>query len=107
MLMPGIFMSKKSKISVLEKFKELNIHKRRISIEALAKDLHPIIKGVMNYYCKYSANKTRDIWKQLNARLLKWVKWEKGLYKLASIRWLQNKYKESPLLFPHWQLVNP
>ncbi len=102
--MPGIFMSSKSKISVLEKFKELNIHKRRIPIEALAKDLRPIIQGVMNYYCKYSANQSRDIWNQLNARLLKW---EKELYKMASLRWLRNKYKELPLLFPHCQQLNP
>ena len=107
MLMPSMFMSRKSKSSVLEKFKELNLHKRRKSIEVIAKELRPIIQGIMNYYCKFSSNHTREIWNQLNARLLKWVKWEKGLYKMASLRWLQRKYKESPLLFPHWKLVNP
>ena len=107
LLMPSIFMSNKSKSRVLEKFKELNLHKQRKPIEAIASRLRPIIQGIMNYYCKFSTNHTRIIWYQLNARLLKWVKWEKGLYKMASIRWLQKKYKESPLLFPHWQLVNP
>jgi len=107
MLMPSIFMSRKAKISVLEKFKELNIHKRRKPIEVIANELRPIVQGIINYYCKFSTNHTRQIWNQLNARLLKWVKWEKGLYKMASVRWLQKKYKESPLLFPHWQLVNP
>jgi len=102
-----MFMSRKSKSSVLEKFKELNLHKRRKPIEVIAKELRPIIQGIMNYYCKFSSNHTREIWNQLNARLLKWVKWEKGLYKMASLRWLQKKYKESPLLFPHWKLVNP
>jgi RNA-directed DNA polymerase len=107
MLMPGIFMSRKSKNSVLEKFKELDIHKRRKPIAVIARELRPIIKGIINYYCKFSSGHTREIWNQLNARLVKWVKWEKGLYKLASIRWLKKKYKEFPLLFPHWQLVNP
>jgi len=107
MLMPSMFMSRKSKSCVLEKFKELNLHKRRKPIEVIAKELRPIIQGIMNYYCKFSSNHTREIWNQLNARLLKWVKWEKGLYKMASLRWLQRKYKESPLLFPHWKLVNP
>jgi RNA-directed DNA polymerase len=107
MLMPSMFMSRKAKISVLEKFKELNIHKRRKPLEAIASELRPIIQGIINYYCKFSTNHTRQIWNQLNARLLKWVKWEKGLYKMASVRWLQRKFKESPLLFPHWQLVNP
>jgi RNA-directed DNA polymerase len=107
MLMPSMFMSRKSKNCVVAKFKELNIHKRRKPIEAIANELRPIIQGIMNYYCKFSSGHTREIWNQLNTRLLKWVKWEKGLYKMASVRWLQKKYKESPLLFPHWQLVNP
>ena len=107
MLMPSIFMSRRSKNSVVVKFKELNIHKRRQPIEVIASELRPIIQGIINYYCKFSANHTRDIWNLLNTRLLKWVKWEKGLYKMAALRWLKKKYKESPLLFPHWKLVNP
>jgi hypothetical protein len=34
----------------------------------------------------------RDVWNGLNQRLLKWVKWEKGLYKYASVRWLKQQY---------------
>ncbi len=105
--MPSIFISNKSKSSVLQKFKELNIHKRRKSIELIAKELKPIIDGVINYYCKFSIGKLRYIWYQLNLRLLKWVKWEKGLYKNASLKWLRKKYKEQPTLFPHWNLVHP
>ena len=106
-LMPSMFMSQKSKNSVMEKFRELNIHKRRKPLEVIASELRPIIQGIMNYYCKFSSNHTAKIWYQLNSRLLKWVKWEKGLYKRASLRWLKKKHKETPLLFPHWQLVNP
>lgn len=107
MLMPSMFMSRKSKNSVMEKFKELNIHKRRKPLEVIASEIRPVIQGIINYYCKFSSNHTREIWNQLNARLLKWVKWEKGLYKMASLRWLKKKYKETPLLFPHWKLVYP
>jgi RNA-directed DNA polymerase len=107
MLLPSMFMSRKSKNSVMEKFRELNIHKRRKPLEAIADELRPIIQGIINYYCKFSSNHTREIWNQLNTRLLKWVKWEKGLYKKASVRWLKKKYKEAPLLFPHWKLVYP
>jgi len=39
--------------------------------------------------------------------LLKWVKWEKGLYKYASLRWLRARYQENPGLFDHWKLVQP
>lgn len=107
LLVPSIFISSKSESSVLEKFRELEIHKWRKPIEEIAKELRPIIQGVINYYCKFSIGHTRYVWNQLNARLLKWVKWEKGLYKMASVRWLQKKYMEYPALFPHWKLVHP
>lgn len=107
LVVPSIFISKKSKSRVLEKFKELSIHKRRKPIEEIATQLRPIIQGVMNYYCKFSSGHTYTIWNQLNRRLLKWVKWEKGLYKMASVRWLRKKFKELPGLFPHWKLVHP
>jgi group II intron reverse transcriptase/maturase len=106
-LIPSTFISTKSESSVLSKFKSLNIHKRRTSIEVLAKELCPIIRGIMNYYCKFWTGHTRYLWSQLNQRLLKWVKWEKGLYKTAAVRWLKKKYLERPNLFPHWKLVCP
>jgi group II intron reverse transcriptase/maturase len=104
---PSIFISTKSRTAILSKFRELEIHKRRISVESLAKELSPVIRGMINYYHKFSDNHMRYVWNQLNARLLKWVKWEKGMYKYASIRWLKNIYKERPRLFPHWLLVHP
>ncbi len=106
-LMVSAFMSTKSKTSVLAKFKRLHIHKWRKPIEEIALKLKPVIQGVMNYYGKFWTLHTRCVWYQLNIRLLKWVKWEKGLYKKAAVKWLQQKYKDKPRLFPHWQLVHP
>jgi len=106
-LMVTTFISTKSTSKVLEKFNKIRIHKRRISIEKLSVELKPIIRGVMNYYCKFWSGHTRYIWNQLNKRILKWVKWEKGLYKMSSVKWLRKKYKENPRLFPHWELVYP
>ncbi len=104
-LMPRSVISKKSVSSVLEKFR--HVHKWRKSIEELAKELNPIIRGVMNYYCKEWSYHTHYLWNELNNRLKKWVKWEKGLYKLASVRWLRKKYEARPNLFAHWKLVYP
>jgi len=47
----------------------------------------------------------KEVWNQLNHRLRKWVKWEKGLYKWAAVRWLKQQYKSTPNLFDHWKLV--
>lgn len=106
-VMPSISVSKKSKISIYEKFRKMEIHKRRKPIEELAKDLNPVIKGLINYYHKFENKSMRKIWYHLNTRLLKWVKWEKGFYKYASLDYLRTKYKEKPDLFAHWLLVYP
>ena len=84
-------------------FSELEIHKRRVSIEDLAKMLNPVITGLVNYFHTFWHAGMRDVWNGLNHRLLKWVKWEKGLYKYAAVRWLQRQYKERPNLFAHWK----
>ncbi len=106
-LMVSSFMSTKSKARVLAKFSSFEIHKWRKPLEVIAQKLQPVIQGVLNYYGKFWTSHMHRVWYQLNQRLLKWVKWEKGLYKKAAIKWLQQKYKEQPLLFPHWQLVHP
>ena len=101
-LMVSSFMSTKSKTSVLATFKRFHIHKWRKPIEEIADKLKPVIQGVINYYCKFWTTHTCYVWYQLNVRLLKWVKWEKNLYKEAAVKWLKQKYKEKPRLFPHW-----
>lgn len=106
-LLPKSCISTKSVSSVLEKFRVLRIHRWRKSIEELSRELNPVIRGVMNYYCKFWSYHTHHLWNQLNKRLLKWVKWEKGLYKKAAVKWLKKKYEERPNLFAHWKLVHP
>lgn len=106
-LMPTSVISCKSKSSVLAKFRSMKIHKMRISIEGVSTIITPVIRGVMNYYCKFWTGHTYSLWRQLNNRLIKWVKWEKNLSIRAAIRWLKQKYKSNPELFPHWSLVHP
>jgi len=104
---PSLFVSRKSKSGILAKFRGLQIHKKRKNLEEVARDLNPIIKGIINYYHKFRKSDMREVWWQLNLRLLKWVKWEKGLYKKASLQYLRTKYRERPNLFAHWLLVCP
>lgn len=104
---PSIFVSQKSKNSIIEKFKTLKIHKKRKTIEQVAKEINPIIRGIINYYHKFRKSDMTNVWRQLNERLLKWVKWEKDLYKKASVRYLKTKHKEKPDLFAHWSLEYP
>lgn len=100
-------ISKKSMSSVLRKFRAMKIHKMRTSIEAVSVRLKPVIRGIMNYYCKFWPSHTNWLWMRLNSRLIKWVRWEKKLYTRSAHRWLKDKYKNQPELFPHWKLVRP
>ena len=104
---PGIFVSGKSKTGITQKFREMNIHKWRTTLEHIAQRINPVIRGIINYYHKFQRNDMRRIWHQLNARLLKWIKWEKGFGKKRALRYLQTRYKENPALFVHWLLVHP
>ncbi len=58
---------------------------------------HGVGASLINYFWHAGM---RDVWNALNHRLLKWVKWEKGLYKYAAVRWLQRQYKERPNHLP-------
>jgi group II intron reverse transcriptase/maturase len=106
-LMPGSFVSIKSRTAMLAKFREMEIHKRRKPLEEIARLLNPMIRGMDNYYQKLRGEQLRFVWNQLNRRLLKWVKWEKGLYKMGAVRWLKSQYKRKHDLFYHWQWVQP
>jgi len=105
MIVPGI--SEQSMKSITKKIRDKRLHKWRKPIEYIAHELRPILRGVINYYCKFAPWATNKLWMDLNAKLRKWVKWEKGLYKHKAFIWLRTKWKEHPDLFPHWALVHP
>jgi RNA-directed DNA polymerase len=100
-------MSEVSRKSFTQKIQKLHIHKWRKPIEVIAETLQPILRGVINYYCKFYHWKTGKVWWELNEKLLKWVRWEKRLTRRKAIKWLRLKWKEKPNLFPHWALVHP
>ena len=106
-LIPNTFVSTKSRTGILQKIKSMEIHKRRKPIEEIAREINPVIRGIINYYHKFWDGHMHYIWNQLNSRLQKWVKWEKGLYKTDCVKWLKQKYNVNPRLFIHWQWVNP
>jgi len=106
-LMTTSVISRKAKQAILEKFRMMRLHKKRGNIEKLSKILTPIVRGLINYYCKFWTGHTHEIWQRLNLRLSKWVRWEKGLSTRSALKFLRTKYNERPDLFPHWTLVHP
>ena len=104
---PGIYVSRKSRTSIGQKFGELNLHKWHTTLEHIAREINPILNGIINYYHKFRKSDMKLVWIQLNGKLLKWIKWEKGLGSTAAGKYLHTKYKENPNLFAHWALVHP
>jgi ERCC4-related helicase len=104
---PGIFVSRKSRKGIVQKFRDMNIHKWRTTLEHIAQRINPVIRGIIGYYHKFRKNELRQIWRLLNARLLKWIKWEKDFGKMRAMRYLRTKYETNPTLFEHWRLVHP
>ena len=65
-IIPSIYVSQKSKNSLMEKFRTLKIHKRRTTLEEIAKMMNPILRGIINYYHKFRKNDLQNLWRQLN-----------------------------------------
>ncbi|HKI44360.1 MAG TPA: hypothetical protein VKA08_03405, partial [Balneolales bacterium] len=61
----------------------------------------------MNYYYKWSKWTTTWIWRVLNLRLVKWLKWNRRFSKKRAVKWLKGGYRTNPKLFAHWSLVPP
>jgi len=91
MLLPGTFVGIQSKTIIRMKFKAMEIHKRHKPITELARELNPVIEGLIQYFHKFWNGGVRDVWNQHNHRLLKWVKWETDLYKYDSLHWLRRQ----------------
>jgi RNA-directed DNA polymerase len=106
-IIPMAIMSRESQSRVLKKLSKMQLHKRRKPIEQLADDLRAMLQGVINYYCKVNAVYTWSFWYAVNQKLLKWVKWEKGLSITKAVQWLRCVWKRNPKLFPHWSLAHP
>jgi RNA-directed DNA polymerase len=100
-------MSDQSMKCVTDRIRSMRIHKWRKSIEYIACELRPMLRGVINYYNKFGSWLTYKLWRGINERLLKWVQWGKRLYKLKAVKWLRTKWKENHDLFSHWALVHP
>ena len=61
-LMTTSVISNTSKSAVLAKFRSMKIHKMRFSIEGVSSILSPVIRGLMNYYCRFWNGHTFFLW---------------------------------------------
>lgn len=99
---PGI--SAKSRQRIGTKMRKEAFHNwQDFSLRELAKQLAPMIRGWLGYYCRYSPREIAPVMAQLNARLIKWVR-KKFKFQTAdrARAWLRKIGERQPSLFFHW-----
>ena len=82
----------------------LTVHK---SLQELAKDFNPVIRGWLNYYGKFYASALAPLAYYINCKLIKWAmrKYLKlKRHKKRAVKWLEKVYRSSPTLFAHWEM---
>lgn len=102
--------SKDSNKALRDKIKSLEIHKKTgCSIDMITEVVNPIIRGWINYFCKYNPQATKYSLDCADRRLVKWAmskfKRFRGYRKRAE-KWLSEVKKREPNLFAHWQYRN-
>jgi RNA-directed DNA polymerase len=103
----GPCMSTKAKTAVIDKIRSIRVHRLKITIEELSALLNPMLRGWINYYCKFNKWSTKALWMLLNDRLVKWLKNRRKFNRTRAFQWLKAVYKTRPNLFAHWQIAHP
>ena len=68
-------VSSRSKRAISRRIRKWNLDKRSDkSLQELAKEYNPIIRGWMNYYCSYYPSAFSIILRRINRVLVKWVR---------------------------------
>ena len=99
-------MSQSSKNAVMVKIRQMQIKNFSGSIQELATSMNPMLRGWMNYYCAFNKWTTETIWRRINLLLIKWVCKKYKKHTRQAVRWLENVYKKTPMLFAHWKLTH-
>ncbi|MBC8359321.1 MAG: hypothetical protein H8E54_10325 [Candidatus Aminicenantes bacterium] len=99
-------VSKKALKKMVRELRKMKIHRRtKMSIEDIAEMINPKVRGWINYYGRYRKRILKQIFHNLNVRLLKWIrnKYKKFRYRIRTAkRWLKNVCKSNYKLFAPW-----
>jgi len=102
----GAGISQCAKKEISTELRSMKLHRRtRTTLEDIAKQINPMLRGWINYYGKFTKSALRPLFYNLNITLLKWVRSRFKTYrsrKLKSLYWLRCQVKSNPGLFVHW-----
>ncbi len=102
--LPGVSM--KAMTAMNEKLNNMPILRiPGIEIEAVSKELNPVLQGWINYYGKFYKTKLKGFLRRVNAKLANWAirKYKKIRVSVNSgMKWLSRVSDRQPNLFAHW-----
>lgn len=86
--------------------RQRNVRNRSgLSLEKIAKEMNPILRGWFNYYGKFNRSSLYSVWRHFNKILIKWAmhkyKKLKG-HKTRAGKLMESISKRQPNLFYHW-----
>lgn len=103
-------VSTKAMRSMNEKMREWEALKKTTNtLQDIAKEINPILRGWINYYGKFYKTKMTLFMHILNVKLATWArrKYKKlRASEMKAIRWLHQISVRRPNLFAHWSLLN-
>ena len=99
-------ISSKSKNFVFDLIRKWNLTRRsRTSINEIADEINPVIRGWIQYYGAFRKSELNGIFNAINFHIAKWAKRKYGMGELGkAIKWLNRISQRSPDLFAHWKV---
>jgi len=102
---PGV--SAKAAKAITAEIRRWQIHARSDkSLNDLASIYNPQIRGWINYYGRYFKSALYPTFRQLNRRLVRWVrkKYKRRRCHHKATKWLRAITRKEPDLFAHWSM---
>ncbi len=100
-------ISDKAARTIRQKMQDWQLQSRSgASLEDIADDIDPVIRGWLKYYGKFYKSALYPIFETLNGRLAKWAKRKyKRLRssKKRAMQWIERIAASQPDMFAHWQ----
>ncbi len=99
-------ISPAAKKQIGQRMRSWRLHKWvRGTIEEIATQINPILRGWINYYGHYNRHLLYGVFSRLDYRLIRWCMGKyKGIGKKKAVQWWKRLKENNKKLFAHWQL---
>ncbi len=100
-------VSKEASQKFRDSIREIRMNNKIVSIEKLAREMNPVIRGWANYFSKFCSREARRVLDYVNITLVKWCRKKNKRLRGSegkAFRYLARLAKSKPDLFYHWKM---